>query len=157
MNRAEIFQDVERCLQDNFFFREPSTQRKLLDILFIYSKLHPDVGYRQGMHELLAPILWVVERDSIDPKTNKTSQKKDEKDSLMLQSLDAAYVEHDAFSLFCAVMQTTKSFYEMGESNSSSAIVSRSARINDELLAKVDPELAEHLHAIEVLPQIYLM
>ena len=30
------------------------------DILFCYVKEHPDLGYRQGMHELLAPILFVM-------------------------------------------------------------------------------------------------
>ena len=38
----------------------------LRDILFIFCKLNPDVSYRQGMHELLAPVLWVIERDAID-------------------------------------------------------------------------------------------
>ena len=145
-------------MQDNYFFREPSTQKKLLDILFIYSKLNPDTGYRQGMHELLAPILWVVDCDAVDAKTVPSSGRRDELETepLMLDALDADFVEHDAFSLFCAVMQTAKSFYEVGDSKTS-ALVGRSRRIHDELLAKVDPELESHLQTIEILPQIYLM
>lgn len=146
-------------MQDNFFFREPSTQKLLLDILFIYSKLHPDTGYRQGMHELLAPILWVIERDAIDIKTLKPSSRSEEAEEgqLMLSALDASYIEHDAFALFCAVMQTAKSFYEVGHSNAASPIVARSRRINEDLLSVIDPELANHLQAIEILPQIFLM
>ena len=53
-------------MPENLYFRQPDTQRMLVDILFIFCKLNPDVSYRQGMHELLAPILWVVERDAID-------------------------------------------------------------------------------------------
>ena len=30
------------------------------DILFCYVREKPDLGYRQGMHELLAPILFVM-------------------------------------------------------------------------------------------------
>ena len=30
------------------------------DILFCYVREHPQLGYRQGMHELLAPILFVM-------------------------------------------------------------------------------------------------
>ena len=151
-NRGEIFQDVQRCMQENSFFQEPSTQKILLDILFIYSKLHPDVGYRQGMHEILAPILWVIHCDAIEP--SPLSNRKPE-DSFMSDVLDQDYVEHDAFTLFCAVMQTAKSFYEIGDSTS--PIVERSRRIHDEYLGEVDPELATHLRVIEILPQIFLL
>jgi TBC1 domain family member 5 len=152
VNRGEIFQDVERCMQDNAFFQQPSTQRILLDILFIYSKLHPDIGYRQGMHELLAPILWVIYCDAIetDPPANRTAE-----DGLMLDVLDRQFIDHDSFTLFCAVMQTAKSFYEIGDSHS--PIVERSRRIHDEYLGEVDTELANHLRVIQILPQIFLL
>lgn len=157
--RAEIFQDVQRCLQDNFFFREPKTQTQLLDILFIYAKLNPDVGYRQGMHELLAPVLWVVERDAIDPTSIARGASSDR---FMLDALDADYVEHDSFAIFCAIMQTAKAFYELGDPSKAggqdnSPIVTKSRRIHDEVLGALDPELATHLQAIEILPQIFLM
>lgn len=145
-------------MQDNYFFREPSTQKKLLDILFIYSKLNPDTGYRQGMHELLAPILWVVDCDAVDSRVAQVSERSEETEiqQLMLDVLDVDFVEHDAFSLFCAVMQTAKSFYEVGDSKPST-LVGRSHRIHDELLATIDPDLEYHLRSIEILPQIYLM
>lgn len=151
-NREEIFQDVARCMQDNDFFREPSTQKWLLDILFIYSKLHPDVGYRQGMHELLAPVLWVVHCDALESSGSREIK---ETDQLMVKVLNRDYIEHDAFGLFCAIMQTAKSFYEMGDSKS--PIIERSQNIQDECLGCVDPELAIHLKVIEILPQIYLL
>ncbi|KAF5865058.1 hypothetical protein ETB97_005623 [Aspergillus alliaceus] len=47
--RADISQDVDRCLQENFFFREPATKAKMTDVLFIYAKLNPDLGYRQDL------------------------------------------------------------------------------------------------------------
>src|SRR2546421_4604956 len=145
-------------MQEKLYFREPSTQKKLLDILFIYSKLNPDIGYRQGMHELLAPILWAVDCDAIDPGSLQHAPKGQgtENEDMMLEILDAAFVEHDAFSLFCALMQTTKAFYEVGDSKTS-PVVSRSRRIHEELLAAVDPELEHHLGSIEILPQIYLV
>src|SRR5271156_1837928 len=111
--RGEIFQDVERCMQDNHFFREPAIQRKLLDILFIYSKLNPDTGYRQGMHELLAPLLWVVYCDAIEPPTGLPTILDESAKALMVNTLDAEFVEHDSFNLFCAIMQTMKTFYEV--------------------------------------------
>lgn len=144
-------------MQDNYFFREPATQKKLLDILFIYSKLNPDIGYRQGMHELLAPILWIIQQDGIDLVTVANIDKQAEGIDLMLETLDSKYVEHDAFSLFCAVMQTAKAFYEIGENRDSSPIVERSKKIHEEILAAIDSELASHLTVIGILPQIYSM
>jgi TBC1 domain family member 5 len=142
-------------MQDNFYFREPETQRMLLDILFIYSKLNPDIGYRQGMHELLAPLLWVVHQDAIDQSTVTALDRQADGAELMLDILDHKHREADAFSLFCAVMQTAKSFYEMGDNRDSSPIITKSRRIHDDLLGIFDSELALHLQVAGVLPQIY--
>ena len=133
----------------------------LLDILFIYSKLNQDIGYRQGMHELLAPILWVVERDAI--KRDDSDRAVDTDEELMGRVLDSRYVEHDSFTIFCALMQTAKAFYEVGDqgqphtSNVNSSIMIRSRRIHNELLGILDPQLAIHLQAAEILPQIFVM
>ena len=161
--RAEIFQDVERCMPENLYFREPHSQTMLLDILFIYCKLNRDIGYRQGMHEVLAPILWVVSRDAIDSQSLGPDHA--DLDGLALASLDNRYVEHDAFTLFGAIMHTVRTFYEIGSSNepattgllNNSPIVERSKRIHENYLHHADPELAEHLTAIEILPQIFLI
>ncbi|KAK5072198.1 hypothetical protein LTR64_004023 [Lithohypha guttulata] len=154
-SREEIWQDVIRCNIDNYFFREPSTQRQLLDILFIYSKLNPDTGYRQGMHELLAPVLWVVFQDAVNPKAVPDNKVGTEGIDFMLETLDSNYVEHDAFNLFCAMMQTLKSFYEVGDTKDSSIIVAQSERIHKELLGAVDPDLSTHLEVVGVVPQIF--
>ncbi|OJD20343.1 hypothetical protein ACJ73_08322 [Blastomyces percursus] len=160
--RAEIYQDVERCMQENYFFREPKTKSRMLDILFIYTKLNADLGYRQGMHELLAPVLWVVEHDAIDKKATDALDSSTGSEDLMLQVLDMDYMEHDAFTIFCAIMQTAKLFYEQeagrapGVGSDVSPIVSRSQHIHQALLRAVDPELADHLQITEILPQIFL-
>lgn len=152
-------------MPENDYFREPSTQAMLVDILFIFCKLNRDVGYRQGMHEVLAPILWVVSRDSIDPATLGDLESHTELEGLISLCLDVTRVEHDTFTLFCIIMQTVKSYYELGSSDmttastpsTSSPIVERSKRIHEQLLRQADLELAEHLSAIEVLPQIFLI
>ena len=138
----------------------------LLDILFIFCKLNRDIGYRQGMHEVLAPILWVISRDAIDPQSfANAAQKSVQSDHLILACFDPKYIEHDAFTIFGIIMQTVKSFYEAGINShatasapfSGSTIVERSRRIHEEYLHKVDPDLADHLTAIEILPQIFLI
>ncbi|PYI07301.1 RabGAP/TBC [Aspergillus sclerotiicarbonarius CBS 121057] len=160
--RADISQDVDRCLQENFFFREPSTKAKMIDILFIYSKLNPDLGYRQGMHEILAPLLWVIDRDAIEPKSLQELNAKEAEDDMILQLLDANYVEHDSFALFCSVMQIVRVYYEHNRHRSDNGqadvipIVHQCQRIHNELLVTADLELADHLQALEILPQIFL-
>lgn len=120
------------------------------------------------MHELLAPILYVMEQDALDRLALPDDATFDE---LMAEMLDASYIEHDAYILFSKLMEHAQSFYEVKDSSSteastpssqryqeqSSAIVERSKFIHDVCLHKVDPELAGHLTSIEILPQIFLM
>lgn len=147
-------------MQENFFFQEPATKKKLTDALFVYSKLNPDVGYRQGMHELLAPILWVVDRDAVQPEPYQSTDNKE--DASMLDLLDPKFVEHDSFTLFLCVMQTARIYYEHSETRSANGeidvipIVNRCQYLHNEALMIIDHELAEHLHAVDVLPQIFL-
>ncbi|KAJ3942352.1 uncharacterized protein N0V96_007850 [Colletotrichum fioriniae] len=166
--RAEIAQDVRR-LPDEPFYQEEQTQTMIIDALFVYCKLHPNSGgYRQGMHELLAPILLVVNKDALDPAA--ISPIGTNVDTKMLAMLDSLFVEHDAFALFSKIMERARAFYEVQDSISraamasaskdrveTSAIVEKSKHIHEVCLAKVDPELANHLKDIEILPQIFLI
>ncbi|KAI2630730.1 RabGAP/TBC [Hypoxylon sp. NC1633] len=164
--RAEILQDVQR-LPDEPFYHQPHIQTLILDILFFYCKLNPEIGgYRQGMHELLAPIVYVVEQDAIDPVDAASGASADLR---MVEMLDASFVEHDAFALFSQVMDHARSFYEVGEAatngplatssqrSASSSIVEKSQYIHEVCLYKVDPELSTHLKNIEILPQVFLI
>ncbi|PTB67452.1 RabGAP/TBC [Trichoderma citrinoviride] len=171
--RAEILQDVQR-LPDEANYHEDYMQRMILDILFIYCKVNPSRGgYRQGMHEVLAPIVHVVEQDALDRASISASDAESSVDELMLETIDRSFIEHDAFVLFSQLMEHAQSFYEVKDvpdSNSSadvpsparfpeqsSAIVERSRFIHEVCLQKVDPELAAHLTSIEILPQIFLI
>lgn len=154
--RAEILQDVQR-LPDEPFYHEPRVQAMILDVLFIYCKLNPGVGgYRQGMHELLAPIVFVVEGDAINPAERAFEG---QADLTMIEMLDASFTEHDAFALFSKVMDHAKVFYEVADDaqGGRSSIVEKSQHIHEVLLYKVDPDLSNHLKTIEILPQIFLM
>ncbi|KAK5111012.1 hypothetical protein LTR62_005387 [Meristemomyces frigidus] len=152
---AEIRQDVDRCMPENHYFRQPSAQQKLTDILFVWSKLNQDVSYRQGMHELLAPILWVVDGDAIDLGQSSKAHGEDANVSIIF---DAESVEHDAFALFSRVMQSAKSFYEgTTHQASENPIVQRSQKIFEGFLPLIDPELSSHLHRIDISPQIFLI
>lgn len=162
MIRAEIEQDVKR-LPDEANYHQDWIQLLILDVLFIYCKLNPGRGgYRQGMHELLAPIVHVLEQDAVN---RESLVENDLLDVAMLETLDAAYIEHDAYAIFSKLMERAQFFYEVKDAASgtqpfqetSSAIVERSKHVHQVLLNKIDPDLAAHLTNIEILPQIFLM
>lgn len=182
--RAEILQDVRR-LPDDPFYHQEEIQTLILDVLFVFCKEHPDAGgYRQGMHELLAPLVYVLSEDAIESSSLRSAPAAEDAD--MTEMLDACFIEHDAYALFVRVMDRTRPFYEMSStaaappvashetgttgdllyplapSNSAgaveeSAIVELSKEIHEGTLMKVDPELAIHLKNIEILPQIFLI
>ncbi|GAA5885299.1 hypothetical protein JCM16303_005995 [Sporobolomyces ruberrimus] len=102
--RKTIRQDVQRTFPEVEYFRQASTQNRMTDLLFIYTKLTPDTGYRQGMHELLAPILWSVDLDSLPKSTDE--------DSLPHLVLSNDFVEHDAYQLFSTLMKSAAPFYD---------------------------------------------
>jgi TBC1 domain family member 5 len=157
--RAEILQDVHR-LPDEPFYHEEAVQTMILDILFLYCKLNPGVGgYRQGMHELLGPIVLVVARDAVDREAGTMD---DSVDPTMVDILDARYIEHDSYAIFSRLMGRASAFYEVSSGSESlnpskNTIVEKSQYIHEVALMKVDQELANHLRNIEVLPQIFLM
>ena len=53
------FQDVVRTHPGDPVFREERTRKMMKTMLFIYAKRVPQMGYKQGMHELLATAIKV--------------------------------------------------------------------------------------------------
>ena len=57
--REQINQDLERLQPGDAFFARRDVQRMMHRILFVWASSHAEISYRQGMHELLAPLLMV--------------------------------------------------------------------------------------------------
>ncbi|PKA51414.1 hypothetical protein AXF42_Ash002779 [Apostasia shenzhenica] len=59
-----VDQDLSRLyLDDGRYFQTPVCQAMLRRILLVWCLRHLDCGYRQGMHELLAPLVYVLHVD----------------------------------------------------------------------------------------------
>ncbi|KAJ7955835.1 TBC1 domain family member-like protein [Quillaja saponaria] len=59
-----VDQDLSRLYPEHgSYFQTPGCQGLLRRILLLWCLKHPDHGYRQGMHELLAPLLYVLQVD----------------------------------------------------------------------------------------------
>ncbi|GAA5892886.1 hypothetical protein JCM6882_006886, partial [Rhodosporidiobolus microsporus] len=176
--RKTIRQDVQRTFPEVDYFRLTATQDRLTNLLFIWCKLHPSIGYRQGMHELLAPFLWVVDYDSLSPSPSSLP----DKNSLPRLVLAGDSVEDDTWQLFAALMKAAQVYYDhqpsvalspkpapafpptasssAPASGSSSAlvqpIVSIAAHLQS-LLSTVDPALHPAFTTHQVEPQLYLI
>ncbi|KAF0312422.1 TBC1 domain family member 5 [Amphibalanus amphitrite] len=61
--RRVIEQDVVRTMPDVALFRDEQVCRCMTDVLFVFMQKHPEVDYVQGMHELLAPIIYLLRRE----------------------------------------------------------------------------------------------
>uniref|UniRef100_A0A183BLC2 BTB domain-containing protein n=1 Tax=Globodera pallida TaxID=36090 RepID=A0A183BLC2_GLOPA len=61
--RKTIWKDVDRTFPDLKYFRNENVKRIMANVLFFYSVNSPHTYYLQGMHELLAPILFVLDSD----------------------------------------------------------------------------------------------
>eukprot|EP00123_Amoebidium_parasiticum_P009269 comp19375_c0_seq1/m.22335 comp19375_c0_seq1/g.22335 ORF comp19375_c0_seq1/g.22335 comp19375_c0_seq1/m.22335 type:complete len:632 (-) comp19375_c0_seq1:725-2620(-) len=169
--KKEIVLDVERTIPEVAFFQLKRTQHLLLNILFVYAKEHPALGYRQGMHELLAPLLMVRADPRIDPKTEPCPDC-----PLLGLALDSSFVEHDTYAMFEKVMATTGPWFEATKEPPrtpnplidapfmdlrppppNNAVVRKVTRIQNELLKRADPELYKNLARHEITPQTYGM
>ncbi|XP_030152129.1 small G protein signaling modulator 2 isoform X5 [Lynx canadensis] len=64
LNLHRIDKDVQRCDRNYWYFTPPNLER-LRDVMCSYVWEHLDVGYVQGMCDLLAPLLVVLDDDQL--------------------------------------------------------------------------------------------
>ncbi|NP_001085083.1 TBC1 domain family member 5 L homeolog [Xenopus laevis] len=171
--RAMIEQDVKRTFPEMQFFQQEYVRNLLTDILFCYARENEHLLYKQGMHELLAPIVFILHCDHQAFSHASEAAKPSEE---MKALLNPAYLEHDAFALFSNLMRSAEPWFSTFEHDSrkekeamlstmpfarpqdigpSIAIVSKVNYIQDQLLKKNDIELYMHLNRLEIAPQIY--
>jgi hypothetical protein len=137
--KKEIQQDVKRTFPDIPLFQDPKVQIVLENVLFTWSKMNPNISYRQGMHELAAVVFLVVQHDAASP-TPECTELCDEKE-----------VEMDTLILFFGLMNQVKRWYEMGKEM---PVLHSCTRIFQNLMEK-DYELYRHLHLMRVEPQLF--
>ncbi|XP_054462636.1 TBC1 domain family member 5 isoform X2 [Anoplopoma fimbria] len=171
--KGMIKQDVLRTFPEIRYFQDDDVRTKLTDILFCYARENEQLLYKQGMHELLAPIVFVLHCDhQAFQHASETASPSEEMKCL----LNPEYLEHDAYALFSQLMETAEPWFSSYErevrkgkeemltsipfarpqdSGPSVAIVTKVNRIQDQLVKKHDIELHMHLNRLEIAPQIY--
>ncbi|XP_049870123.1 TBC1 domain family member 5 isoform X3 [Pectinophora gossypiella] len=158
--QALILQDVVRTFPDEPYFRDSKVQNLMVSVLFFWARSHT-VGYRQGMHEVLAPLLLEL---YIDRKHAPTALC-----NTLKCFLDEAYLEHDSYMLFSAVMKGLEKFYTTGDAvpspsgrlppsrhiHSPNEVVRYLERIREEHLVSLDLELATHLDRCNITMELF--
>ncbi|KAI9915929.1 hypothetical protein PsorP6_008324 [Peronosclerospora sorghi] len=184
----EINTDLDRLYpsgNENLFQNE-AYMNTLRHVLFVWCRMHPDVAYRQGMHDVVAVVLYAL---------LQTPQTEDSQ-SLTVQKLPE-FAEADTFLLFEAVMLFLKPFYEIvktrhkaassgekadrgklftnfswikneskfglasfetgGEKHKQPALHRLCHHIQYELLQQKDPQLYYYLRNLEIMPETYCL
>lgn len=155
------------------YFRDANVQSELTNVLYLYSTSNPTIGYRQGMHELLAAIYLVVDHDSLSDSGTLPP--------LLAETCSRTWVTADSWLLFHQIMKFASKWYEWQEpvlANSSNVSAqSRNAitrgplalkvyvapisdictRVQGHYLKSVDPALWRAMQDAEIEPQMYGM
>ncbi|XP_066300975.1 TBC1 domain family member 5-like isoform X2 [Branchiostoma lanceolatum] len=173
--REMISQDVRRTFPEIEFFQKKDLREMMINILFCYARENIRLGYRQGMHELLAPVIFVLHCDhQAFLHASEISTTPD----IARLVLDPAYLENDAYAMFCQIMETVEPWYSHlcvetppasqnhdiamqvpfsnpEDSAPSPAIVTKLTRVQDIILKKHDHTLHAHLRRLQIPPQVY--
>ncbi|KAM8758777.1 TBC1 domain family member 5 isoform 2-T2 [Rhynchonycteris naso] len=171
--RSMIEQDVTRTFPEMQFFQQENVRKILTDVLFCYARENEQLLYKQGMHELLAPIVFILH---CDHQAFLHASESAEPSEEMKTLLNPEYLEHDAFAMFSQLMETAEPWFSTFEHDGQKgketlmtpipfarpqdlgptiAIVTKVNQIHDHLLKKHDIELYMHLNRLEIAPQIY--
>ncbi|KHJ94095.1 hypothetical protein OESDEN_05979 [Oesophagostomum dentatum] len=176
--RDLISKDVGRTFPELEFFQQEHIRRMMCDILLIYAKENSFVSYKQGMHEILAPLMFVLFSDQQSfchcLETGGLKNLSDEDREILSHVYDPNYLESDSYGMFCEVMLEVAKWYEdnssfglsqppvsepgpfmrVQDATPTSQIMRELVEIG-ERLHSVDPALANHLNNLDIPPQLY--
>ncbi|PZC72292.1 hypothetical protein B5X24_HaOG211625 [Helicoverpa armigera] len=156
-----ILQDVVRTFPEEQYFREKDVQDLMVRILFFWARSHANVGYRQGMHEILAPVLFELHLD-------RKYAPHDLGDKLKY-ILKEDCLEHDSYMLFSAIMKGLERFYTTGDivptscgrlptskmSHNPNEVIRYLDKVREEFLVPLDLELSLHLVECNISMELF--
>ena len=172
--RDTIALDLERLHPGDEFYSSGDVQAALLDVLTVWSLENPSIGYRQGMHELAALIFSQRAADAAGLGHPWGSADAPPADPVVdgAPELSAAYVEHDAYAMFAALMGPTRADRPSAADETTpfawlptsrippSGAVSEVQAACDRVfrtLGAVDQPLRDHLDSLGIEPPLFLL
>ncbi|XP_065215094.1 TBC1 domain family member 5 [Planococcus citri] len=164
-----IKQDVVRTSPEKAFFQQSNIQEIMINVLFNYARQNPKICYRQGMHEILAPLVLVLHEDY---EAFEQAKQTSVINSFISEILDSNYLEADVFHLFSFIMCHMAKYYDVGnvptasghfpsqnfssENNDSSNEISESPicshlnDLKDTILSSCDRQLYDYLIKLNI-------
>ncbi|KAM3722790.1 TBC1 domain family member [Dirofilaria immitis] len=113
--RECINRDVERTFPELEYFKNEDVRTIMSDILFIYAKQHPEIAYRQGMHEILATLIFVLNYDQQTfihlMEQNRLKELPPEELKILCAVNNPNFLEHDSFEIFTQLMMMLERWY----------------------------------------------
>lgn len=165
-----IERDVVRTFPDMEFFRQTEIQSTLVNVLFNYACENHHLSYKQGMHELVATLLYVLHTDTSNCLINHQGGYANE---TIAGLMDFKYIEHDLYTIFNKLMNHVGTWYQNDEiitgqqahiktihhrpikKQVHSVLGVKLKKISESIVRRHDPELFNHLQALQIAPQIY--
>lgn len=164
--REQVDQDLARLYPGDTFFERPDVQRVMHRILLVWACDHPDISYRQGMHELLAPLLlanWLEAEESASAGFGAAGGEENPVRLLLAALLRVENVEVATWAAFDRLMRATSIYFDPGtrlppsSSPPTTPLLRRCSYIHDERLRIADPALHARMVVLGVQPQLYLL
>ena len=132
----QINKDLPRTRYDCPFFQEKNINNKnetnydvLKRILFFYSKEHTNIGYIQGMNEIIAIIFYIFSKD----------------DNPFIKE----YSESDSYFTFEQLLEEIKDILKMDNVNYSDLCVAKQIKEIKKIIKKDEPKLFEYFQEID--------
>lgn len=182
--RQEILQDVIRTFPSISLFREEYVQEPMVTILTVWSKMYPLISYRQGMHDILAPVYKVFLESAIADNNGITKLSEDTLSTvektvavvflnimnsakyLFVNNLEDKLINNSDLFLFdgipekdATLLASKNTFHTIGSSSLKDKLpmLRICNRIQNVYLRTVDPELQTQLAHSKIEPQFYMM
>lgn len=140
--RAEIQKDLDRLVLSGLaedHFSKSVYMPCMLTVLTVWATANEEIGYRQGMHEILALVVVVLE----DESAFGCRRQRDD---------DEASREADCYALFDAIMAGHADSFKSGKD---APVIEACRQAQSAALGRFDPELAAILQRHEVEAQLY--
>ena len=131
----QINRDLPRTRFDVPFFGDKNKNNEkeknydvLRRILFFYSKEHEELGYVQGMTEIIANIFYIFSKDD-NPFTKE-------------------YAEIDSYFIYEKLMEEIKQIFQLDKENFSETFINLQIKQIKKILKKIEPDLLNYFEYI---------
>jgi hypothetical protein len=152
------------------YFKTDRRQAMLLNVLFLWAQFHPQTSYRQGMHEIAAPLLLVLEEERAEWGQECDLSTLSPSSRALVEGLAAfskvlcggpegdATLEAETYWLFDRIMADLEPLYSpVTGADEQPAIVHFCTKIQEHMLRGLDPPLCRHLEENFIQAQLYGM